>query len=84
MTKLNGSSKASTKEAHRSNRGVLDDLPKRIIDDSANTVTEICQECGMSRAWAIAFAAENVRTKRWERVYKRIGERIVPAYRKAA
>ncbi len=59
-----------------------DDIPRRIIDQGAETVAEIGKACGMGRKWVSDFARARVAAGEWETVFKRVGTQLVPAYRK--
>lgn len=59
-----------------------DDIPKLVIDQNAETVQEIMQACGRSCAWVNDLCRQKADSGAWERVFKRVGKRLVPAYRR--
>jgi len=58
-----------------------DQLPKIIIDQKAETALEIMAQTPHKRCWVDRLAKEMVASGKWERVYKRVGGRLTPAYR---
>lgn len=80
MIKSASSSKASMKKAARSSLAA--DFPKVVIDDTAETRAELLREWPKSDCMLREFILEQVRSGRWERVYKRVNGHLKPAYRR--
>ena len=68
------------KEAPRSKLSA--DFPKRIIDQQAETCREMLKDWPLSHDHLKGFASKQVLEGRWERVWKRVGARLIPAYRR--
>ena len=59
-----------------------DQIERRVIDQSAETIRELEQSTGLCRKRLSDIAAENIKSGRWESVFKKDGgTRLVPAYR---
>lgn len=58
-----------------------DQIPQRILDPAAQTVQELAAETGRNRMWCLHYATNMVATGRWERVWKKSGRNLAPAYR---
>ena len=58
-----------------------DQLPKQIIDQKAETVAELMTQTPHGRCWVDKFCKEMVASGKWERVWKKSGVRLVPAFR---
>jgi hypothetical protein len=56
-------------------------IPKVIIDQNAESITDMMKETPHSRSWISTFASDMVKSGKWERVGKRQGDKVVPAYR---
>lgn len=61
---------------------LLDDLPKRVIDQKAETIEELADNYPCSKPTMASIAKTQVANGRWEQVYKQFGRRLVPAYRR--
>lgn len=55
-------------------------IARREIVQSAETVHEIAASSGMGLYGVQRLAVLRVREKKWRRVWKRVGNRLVPAY----
>lgn len=58
-----------------------EDIPKLIVDPKAETALELVKATGRSRSWVDNLCKEMVDAGRWERVWKKVGPRLAPAYR---
>jgi hypothetical protein len=59
-----------------------DAFPKKIFDDTAETVAEMAAATGQSESNVRRAIRKNlVDKKQWEQVWKRVGSRPFPAYR---
>lgn len=61
---------------------MLSDLPKKIVDESACTIKELAEASSMSETWMTRTAKSKVEAGEWEKVWKKSGDRLIPAYRK--
>ena len=57
------------------------EIPQRIIDQNADTIEELEADTGWSQDWLLRYARKQVKDCVWERVWKKVGGRCVPAYR---
>lgn len=62
---------------------LANEFPKVIIDPKAETAEELFRQWPRSRRRLGEFITERVRAGEWEPVYKRVGKRLVQAYRRA-
>lgn len=53
-----------------------------IYDQKAETTTEIAESCGETVKWVQEYAREQLKLKKWEKVWKRVDGRRVAAYRR--
>ena len=83
MRKQSASLKASTKKA-AATKSLASEIPRRIVDQSAETTSELAEETGRSESWVQRFARSRVVAGEWEQVFKKVGRQVVPAYRRAA
>jgi hypothetical protein len=58
-----------------------DMIAKKIVDQNSQTVAEMFKETLLDQAQIRKLAVRYVEQGKWERVYKRIGTRLLPAYR---
>lgn len=58
------------------------DFPKLTIDQSAETVAELMASWPYSERSLFVFTKKMVNEGKWERVSKRVGKTIKPAYRR--
>jgi len=79
MTAPRNLSKASTKKVRLTK--CSDQIERRIIDQSAETIRELEIASGLCRKRITDITTENVKVGRWEVVFKKSGRRIVAAYR---
>lgn len=56
-------------------------LPHITVDQSAQTIAEIQAESIMGRSWTERFVAGMVKDGKFEQVFKRVGPKLVRAYR---
>jgi len=82
MRKQSASLKASTKKA-AATKSLVSEIPRRIVDPSAETTAELAAETGRSECWMQRFARAKVAAGEWEQVFKKVGRQVVPAYRRA-
>ena len=60
--------------------------PKKIIDQNALTRVELCKQwkeqgIELSKDRFVVWAKEKIDSGKWEQVWKKIGNRLIPAYR---
>ena len=60
---------------------MLGEIPERIVDPGAVTVSELVKAKGFSRFTIDKLIAKKLAARKWEKVFKRNGNSIVPAYR---
>lgn len=58
-----------------------DEFERKVIDDNAETITELCESTGMNRSSMGRISRERIAEGRWEQVWKRSGRKLVAAYR---
>ena len=58
------------------------DVPRRVVDENASTLSDLVRETGESEYWVKQFARKSVEDGRWERVWKHQGGKLTPAYRR--
>lgn len=56
-------------------------IPRMIVDQEAETCREMAEASGVNRDAINQICAANIKAGRWERVWKRVDGRTVPAYR---
>lgn len=61
---------------------LLSEIPKRIFDQSAETSQELVEGSGYSQPAIQKLVARRIADGQWERVWKKINGRVVPAYRR--
>lgn len=59
------------------------EFPKVVIDPTAETTVELFAQWPLSRTRLEKFIHSKVSSGEWERVGKKVGNRVYPAYRKA-
>lgn len=59
------------------------DIPCRIYDESAETIKELMEATGYSYTSMKTYANVQVTSSHWEQVWKQVGNKPVPAYRRA-
>lgn len=68
------------KEAPRSKLSA--DFPKRIVDQSAETFQELLLEWPQAPGSLNEFIKAKCDAREWEKVWKKKGSRLLPAYRR--
>ena len=58
------------------------DFPKVVIDQSAETIRELFKDWPKGLDSLQEFAKSQTDAGAWERVWKRVGNRLYPAYRR--
>lgn len=58
-----------------------DMIEKKVVDPNAETIAEICAATGKNRCGLQLLANDYVAGGKWERVWKKNGNKLVPAYR---
>lgn len=58
-----------------------DMVPVVIVDPEAETIRELMELTGRRGSWMADYANRQVSLGVWERVRKRVGVKLVPAYR---
>ena len=56
-------------------------MPKKIVDPNSETVKDIQKNTGMGRGAVQGFVNNMVENGKFERVWKKIGNKFIPAYR---
>jgi len=56
-------------------------IPKKIVDQNAETIQDMMKHTPMSRNWLYGFAQDMVKQGKYEKVWKKVGVKLVPAYR---
>lgn len=68
------------KEAVRSKLAA--DFPRHVLDQAAESRAELIKQWTLGETAFDVFAKKQVEAGLWEKVWKRIGSRLVPAYRR--
>jgi hypothetical protein len=67
-------------------KSIVADIPKRVFDNSAETLAELQQSTARSYRWLARFANTQVKAGVWERVWKMVprgvGKYPAAAYRR--
>ena len=58
---------------------VSDLIPKRIIDQNSQTLSEMVEQSGQCKTSVSTWLAKN--KDKYEKVWKKIGDRTIPSYR---
>lgn len=63
-------------------KSLVSDIPHQELDNSAETLSELAKATGRGRDWLREFAMQQINAGRWEKVFKRVNNRTVIAYRR--